>query len=279
VERVANAWRLAKASWHVLSQDRELVAVPIVATIASLLVFGVIAVPGFLLVGGNDSGAGDIAVWIIFVIASVAATWMSAIGQAAVVAAAAQRMDGRDPTLGSAFAVARGRAVRLLEWAVLATVVSIVLDQIEERFGALGRMVSWLAGVTFRVLSFLALPVIVFEDVGAVEGFKRSSSLLRSTWGEQVTFSFGMGLLGFVAALPALVVGGALLGTGILALQVIGVVAAVVWSVAVLAVTSVLSGVFKTALYRHAKGLPVDPGFRPRDLDGAFRRRRRSGLV
>jgi hypothetical protein len=42
---------------------------------------------------------------------------------------------------------------------------------------------------------------------------------------------------------------------------------------AVVAVTSALSAVFKTALYRHARGLPVDLAFAPSDLSGAFRPR------
>jgi hypothetical protein len=62
--------------------------------------------------------------------------------------------------------------------------------------------------------------------------------------------------------------------TGIVVLQVAGVVAAVVWVVLVLAVTSALSAVFKAALYRHAKGLPVETGFDAGELRGAFRHRR-----
>jgi hypothetical protein len=39
-------------------------------------------------------------------------------------------------------------------------------------------------------------------------------------------------------------------------------------------VTSALSAVFKTALYRYATQLPVDVAFDTADLSGAFRRRR-----
>jgi len=273
VNRIANGWAIAKASWRVLSRDRELVAVPVVATLAALVAFGAIAGPGYLLLGGTDVQAGDVALWLVLVTATVAATWVTAIGQAAIVAAAGERMDGGDPSLGSAFARSRERAVRLLEWAVLATVVSIVLDQLERRLGVLGRVVSWLGGIAFSVLSFLALPVIVFEDVGAIAAFKRSASLLRSTWGEQVTFNFGIGLLGFLAVLPAVAVAGGLLATGLLPLQVLGVAAAVAWVVLCLAVTSSLSAVFKTALYRWAVGKPVDPAYDASELSGAFRRR------
>jgi hypothetical protein len=276
VDRVANGWRIATASWRVLSRDRELIAVPVVAAIAAALAFAAVAGPGVLLLGGSDAAqASNVALWLVLVAASIVATWVVAIGSAAVVAGAAERMAGGEPTLGSAFAAARARAGRLLGWAVLATVVSIVLDQLEERLGVAGRIVSWIAGTAFSVVSFLALPVIVFEDVGAIEGLKRSARLLRSTWGEQLTFSFGIGFLGVAAALPAVLVAVGAIATGVLVVQVVGVVLAVAWIVVVMAVTSALSAVFKAALYRWATGLPVDPAFDAGALSGAFRGRAR----
>lgn len=124
--------------------------------------------------------------------------------------------------------------------------------------------------MAFSVLSFLALPVIVFEDVGAIDGFKRSSQLLRGTWGEQLTFSFGLGLIGLVASLPGigLVVLGA--ASGVAAVAAVAVTIGVLWIVVVAAVTSALSAVFKVALYRYARREAVDPEFRPSDLTNAF---------
>ncbi|HEY8543984.1 MAG TPA: DUF6159 family protein [Acidimicrobiales bacterium] len=272
MNRLSNAWRLAKASWQVLSQDRELVLVPVVAAVGAVLAFAVVASPGAL-IGGGDESSGSWALWLFGLLALLAATWVFAVGQATVVAGAGQRMEGGNPTIGTAFAQARNRLGRIFEWAVLATVVAVVLDFLEERLGIAGRIVAWLGGAAFSILSFLALPVIVFEDVGAIEAFKRSARLLKSTWGEQVAFSFGMGLLGFLVALPAILVGGLLLATGVVVLQAVGVVVALVWIGLVAATVSALSAVFKTALYRYAVGDPVDPAFSPADLSGAFRRR------
>lgn len=271
--RISNGWRLAKASWQVLSRDRELVAIPIVAGLLSLVVFAVVAGPGVLLLGGESDGASNWAIWLIVAIAGLLATWVSVIGQAAVISGAGQRMDGEDPSLGSAFAGARSRTGRLFEWAVLATVVAIVIDIIQDRLGVAGRIIGSLGNLAFGVLSFLALPVIVFEDVGAIEGFKRSSQLLRSTWGEQITFSFGLGLIGVVAVLPGIGLAIALGATGVAALQIVGVVVGALWVIAVVAVVSALSAVFKTALYRYAQRQPVDVAFETADLSGAFRPR------
>ena len=253
-----------------LSHDRELVAIPIIAGIASLVVFAVVAVPGVALLGGDDDAI-NWAAWIVLAVAALLATWVSVIGQAAVVSGAGQRMDGADPTLGSAFAGARSRTGRLFEWAVLATVVAIVLDVIRDRIGLFGNIIASLGNMAFSVLSFLALPVIVFEDVGAIDGFKRSSQLLRGTWGEQLSFTFGLGIIGFLVALPGIGLAVGFAATGIVALQVIGVGLGVAWVIAVMAVTSALSAVFKTALYRYASQAPVDVAFDTADLSGAFR--------
>jgi Family of unknown function (DUF6159) len=273
VGRISNGWRLAKASWQVLSRDRELLAIPLIAGLLSLLVFAAVAGPGVLLLdgGSEDDSSSSWAIWIVLAVAGLLATWVSVIGQAAVVSGAGQRMDGADPTLGSAFAGARTRTGRLFEWAVLATVVAIVLDVIQERLELAGRILGSLGGLAFSVMSFLALPVIVFEDVGAIDGFKRSSQLLRGTWGEQLTFTFGMGLVGIVAALPGVALAVGLGVTGVAALQVVGVVLGALWVLAVVAVVSCLSAVFKTALYRYARQQPVDVAFETADLSGAFR--------
>lgn len=273
MERIANAWELAKASWRVLSKDRSLIAVPLIAGLAALVVFVGIAGPGLALSNSDAQATSNIVTWIFVAIGAVAATWVTAVGEATVVAGSAQRMEGSDPTVGTAFATARARGFRLLQWALLATVVALVLNQLEHRLGAAGRAISWIGGVAFRVMSFLALPVIVFENVGAIEGFKRSSSLLKRTWGEQVSFNFGMGLLGLVAALPGVIVGGALLGTGILPLQVVGGLTLGAWVALVWATVTALSAVFKTALYRYANGLHVDPAFEAASLERAFRQR------
>ena len=180
VERIRNGWRSEGVVAPAVTGPRAR-RHPIVAGLISLIVFGVVGGSG-LAAFADDEGNVGVGGWILLAIATLLATWVSVIGQAAVISGAGQRMDGADPTLGSSFAGARSRTGRLLEWAVLATVVAIVVDTLRQRLGILGNIVASLGNMAFNVLSFLALPVIVFEDVGAIDGFKRSSKLLRGTW-------------------------------------------------------------------------------------------------
>jgi len=73
--------------------------------------------------------------------------------------------------------------------------------------------------------------------------------------------------------IPALILGAALVATGVLPVQVLGVMIAVAWIILVAAVTSALSAVFKAALYRWANQLPVDPAFDASSFPNAFRHR------
>lgn len=272
MNRFSNGWRLAGASWRLLSRDRALVAIPALLGLLSVVVFFGVAVPGLFLLGDGD--ATEWAGYLLVAVASMLALWVSTIGQAAVMAGAARRMDGGEPTVGTSLATALHRGGRLLEWALLSTVVALVLDAVSDRLGFAGQILGSLGNLAFRVLSFLALPVIVFEDVGAIEGFRRSSRLLRSTWGEQLMFTFGIGALGFLAGMLGFLVALTLVLTEVTVLAILGVVVGGLWILAVVTVTSALSAVFKAALYRHAHRLPVDPSFDPEDLDDAFVPRR-----
>ena len=52
-------------------------------------------------------------------------------------------------------------------------------------------------------MTFLTVPIIVFEDVGPINALKRSGHLLKQTWGENLMAQIGLGLIGLLAFLPA----------------------------------------------------------------------------
>src|SRR6185437_8830886 len=96
----------------------------------------------------------------------------------ALVACVLKQIDGVQPTLGYGLAVARQRLPQILGWALLTSTVGILLRLLEEKVGLLG--MAW------SVTSFLVVPVLVAEDTGPIESYKRSVEMLRRTWGEQI---------------------------------------------------------------------------------------------
>jgi hypothetical protein len=273
--RISRTFELAKASWAVLKQDKELVALPVLSLLATLAVAATFLIP---IISGGDAGALEDAgtgEYVLMGIAYVVLAFITIFFNAALVHAANERMEGGDPTLGSALAGAMSRVHRILPWAIVSATVSIILQAIEERAGALGRIISGIAGLAWSLVTFLVLPVLVIEDVGVVEGVKRSGSMFKRTWGENVAAQVGFGLLGLLAALPAVLLVFAGFAMGEVA-GVAMVVLAVAWILLVTMVISALSGIFQTALYRYANGKSAG-AFGADELEQAFAAKRSGG--
>jgi hypothetical protein len=163
---------------------------------------------------------------------------------------------------------------RILPWALVSATVSIIIEAIEERFGFLGRIIAGLIGAAWNVVTFLTVPIIVFEDVGPVTALKRSGHLLKQTWGENLMAQIGLGLIGLIAFLPGIIVIalGVMAGDMLVTIPLIAV-AAVYLAVAA-SIVSALSGIYRTALYRFAVDGQVPPAFASTDMEHAFGKRK-----
>jgi len=272
--RISRTIELAKASWQVLKADKELLLLPVLSLVATIVVALTFLAP--ILLSGDAVALEDPGPvgYVLLFVAYVTLAFITIFFNAALVHAANERLDGGDPTLGSAIRGALMRVGRILPWAIVSATVSIVLRAIEERAGAVGRIVSAIAGVAWSLVTFLVIPVLVIEGIGVGDAVKRSGALFKKTWGENVAAQVGFGLIGFLAMLPAiLVVGGAAAAGG--AIAVIGVGVAVVWVLGVVMVLSALNGIFQTALYRHAAGIASGTGpFGEGELQAAFQPKR-----
>ncbi len=275
MSRFQTSWEIAKRSWAVLRSDKTLAWFPVLSALGSLLVIAVLG--GLFLVAGiDDSSTGTTLQpigWVLIVIAYVALAMVQTYFLAGLVAGADRRLRGQDSTLRSSLEIANSRLHRLLPWAVVTATVTMVLQAIEERFGFLGAIVVRLVGLAWNLVTFLVVPILVLEDLGVGDALKRSKDLFKQTWGENVIGQFGLGIVGFLAALPGL----ALLGIGI-ALGTVGLVVlgalGVLWLLASAVVVSALSGIYRTALYHYAAHGQVPGEFSGVDFGAAFRTRR-----
>ena len=257
MSRIQNSIDLAKSSWKVLKADKELLLLPILSTLATLVTIALFLVPIFL---SNT----DLAAWepgpaqytTLFLMYLVLA-YITIFFNAALVSAAHERLNGDDPTVGSALRGAARRAGKILPWAVVSATVSIILRSIEERAGVVGRIVIGLIGMAWAVVTFLVLPIIVIEGLGVGDAIRRSTDMFKRTWGENLAAQVGFGLIGFVAALP----GVALLFAGVGNETLVFVAVGVLWLAGVAIVMSTLSVIYQTALYHYAADGTVPGGF------------------
>ena len=273
--RLSNTWHLAKISWSVLKKDRELLWIPVLSFLTSAAVIVVVLLLTFLTLSTTSSAStttteANPAVMVLWVVAALALGVIAVFFNGALVAGAHERMSGGDPTVRSAVRRAFSRIGGLVPWAILTTTVGLVLQALRSRAGWMGRFVVNMLGMAWEVVTFLTVPAIMIDDAGAIEGLKRSASLLRRTWGENLAARVGFGLLGFLLMIPAAVVAGLFILSGIGVLAVVGIVAAVAWVALVVVVMTTLNAIFQTALYLYATTGTRPSGFEHAPLNETF---------
>jgi hypothetical protein len=256
-DRFRRSWRLAKASYAVLRADRELLVFPLVSFFALIVVLIGFAVP-FALVGGLndlDSGrtsGGAIVLGFLFYVVSYSVAFFFNTG---LVGAAMIRLDGGDPTVRDGFRMASSRLPAIIGYAVIAATVGMVLRFISERAGFIGQIVIGILGFAWSIATFLVVPVLVVEQVGPLEAIKRSGTLLRKTWGEQLIGGAGIGIVFGLITVGVIVLGmllTAVLASISLALAVVAVVTLILAVGAVSLIGAALSGIYTASLYRYA---------------------------
>jgi Family of unknown function (DUF6159) len=274
--RMQRSWALAKASWGVLKSEKGLLWLPVLSFLASLVVLGVFSLAIWATVGKDTGVSGDtgystnVATWVLGACMYVGIAFSQTYFLAALCAGANERLQGRDTTIGTALAVANSRLHRILPWAIVSATVSVIIQAIEERFGFLGQIIGGLVGAAWNVVTFLTIPIIVFEDVGPVTALKRSGTLLKKTWGENLMAQIGLGIIGLVAFLPGILVLALGFSSGVGVLVVLAAVIGGIYLAIAASVLSALSGIYRTALYRYAVDGQVPAAFASTDMEHAF---------
>ena len=274
--RFARSWDLAKTSLSVVRQDKELLWMPVISALVSLVAVAAVAGVGFASHlwphTTNPDGTANVPGFLLAFVLYIILAFVALFFNAAVVAGASERLKGGDPTVGSALRAASAKAGRLFAWAVAVATVNVILQAVRERSGFLGRLLAGLAGMAWNLATFFMVPILLFEDAPLAASVKRSGSLFRQTWGESVLGQGGLGLAGtacgFVAFLVGLLAIAMLSPLGVAGF-VLGLAIFLVGMLGVTALFSVLDGVYKAALYRYATTGQV-AGFSPQQLGGAF---------
>lgn len=280
--RIGNSIELAKSSWTVLSEEKELLLIPVLSfatTVAVMALFGggiYFSLAEKVTQPGNATSLQPTPLtYVVGAIGYLTITFVVTYFAAVLVSGAHQRLTGGRPTLGSAFAQATSRLGPILAWSLLTGTVGLVLQAIRSRAGFLGQIVVNLVGMAWEIVTWLAVPVVVVEGTGAVASLKRSAGLFKRTWGENLVAQAGFGLLGLVLMVPAVVL---MMLVGV-AIPVAGLLLAGLWVAVVSVVLSALNGIFRTALYLYASGQAVPQGFSTDQLEGAFAPKKKSRLL
>ncbi len=265
---IGRSWALYKVCWGVLRHDKELLLFPLISGISLIITLAVLFGSGLVtrVADSVDENFQMIpADYVILGVFYFVNYFIIIYFNAAIIGAARIRLQGGDPTLKDGFRAANRNLVGIMGWAAISAVVSLIFYALDKfaRGQAAGRggggamimlmIVSMIARAAWSIITYLVIPVLVVEGVGPIEAIKRSASLLRRTWGEQLVSNFGFDLMVMILGLPivlfAVVVGVIIPApAGVIIAVAIGVVGIGL----LILVTTALRAIYIAALYEYA---------------------------
>jgi hypothetical protein len=282
-DRIRRGWRLMKAAFRVLRSEKQLLVFPILSSLALVLVLVSFAAPllmteAFRAIVSHQEGptlnkfAGNVVYYLLVFAFYLCNYFVIVFFNSALVACVFLHFKGEKPTVSDGFRAAFSRFPQILMWALVGATVGLALKIIADNSGKLGKFIVKVMGITWSIMTYFVVPVLVVEKAGPFEAIKRSAKVMRRTWGESVVANFGVGLimlLLFLASwlvpfLICMMIGGwaILVGYGITLL---------LW-LALSLVSSVLHTIIVAALYLYATKKRAPRGFREGTLADAFGR-------
>jgi hypothetical protein len=274
--RIKRGWGLTKKSWALLNQHRELIRFPLYGAVATTLLAIVFLGPGLYL-WDDDQLAGAIPLIVVGVYVLSFVGFYFSVGLAAC---ADMIFRGEAATVSDGLAVSRSRISQISGWAAVSAAISLVMGLLENQGGTAGQIAARLVGMAWSLITFLAVPVIAIEGTGPFETLKRSASLFRDRWGQQITGNLAIGgavfLIGVLPAAILIVAGIMIWSSAAFPGALLVIVGALVLAIAML-ISKALSGIFGVALYRYALDGETVGGFTQAELESAVKTKGRRG--
>ncbi|HVM45261.1 MAG TPA: DUF6159 family protein [Candidatus Thermoplasmatota archaeon] len=258
---------MTKTSFKVLKLDKEILALPLMSAV--LMVIAVVGL-GFGAFGiGADGGLlFYAALFAIYVVVYAIAIFFNA----AVIEMATIRFNGGDPVLKDGLKKSWSKLGRIIQWAFVAATVGLIFrilrDQAKNNF--LAHLVLGLMEGAWNIVTYFAVPVAIYRDVGPLDAIKGSTGLVKRTFGESLTGIIATGLVFFLLGLAGAGVAFVLF-LAVPQLALVWIALAVVYWVALAATNVAIDGILVAALYKYANEgvLPqafVDQGVKPTEL-------------
>lgn len=205
--RLRLSTQLMGSSLRILWHHPEFLLFPVVSAIALVLILSTLAVALLALVDFDLraytqlSFWGKTALWFAFYFVCYLVAFFANTG---LVGAVMTYLDGGTPTLRASFGVARARSGKLIAYALIMSTVGIILHLFSGRLGLTGRLagpvlrrvaVFTFVGLAWNLITYLVVPILVVENIGPGQAIKRSTELIKKTWGEQVVAYVSTGLI------------------------------------------------------------------------------------
>ena len=280
IDRLQRSWELARECMQLLLQDKQLLVLPLLSSLAIVLLTVSFAVPLAPTLGahlGRGTRGLSALAWVVLFVFYWLQYSIIIFFNTALVEVAMKRFDGVQASIGDGLRRAASLLPVILIYAAIAASVGTLLRIVAERFGIFGRIVIGLIGLAWSVATALVVPVLAAENVGPIEAIGRSVELIKKAWGEDIIGSAGIGVVFGLIMVATVIVGGMLVlaafGAHRVALGVLLMVLLVLCVCLLALAQATLQGIYSAALYRYASGDAALGGIDKSLLEGAFRAR------
>jgi hypothetical protein len=262
MSKFSRSWQLVKQSFAILRSDKQMMLFPVFSAVSCFVLTAVIATGGaFMLLPARAAAlaAGEqfhpnqspmflIGLFTLYVVNYFVIVFFNV----ALVGVANSRLMGGTWTFRDGIELAWARKGTILQWALVAATVGVILRTLEERMGLIGRLIMRIIGIAWALACYFVVPVLAFEDLTPIAAVKRSAKLFRDTWGEKVIGGFSLSLVSLVLMLPG--IGLVIVATFLAGLNglLFGLVVMFLYFLLLSVFMSAVGGIFNAALYRYA---------------------------
>ncbi len=297
--RISRGWELTKLSYGFFRKNTELVYLQLIAIVSYIVLLVILGVAGVLIYGllaenpvttsyrfenlyqQDQSTIGTVFGFAVTFLALFVFTFIGVFFSLATVKFIESKLNNQPVTTSSALSYATSKLGRVFGLALIFSTVGIVLSLLSSAFRdnknpflrIIGSLFTGILSISWNLINFLTIPVMVVENKGPIDSIKQSGNLLKKTWGENITGSVGISLIfSIVAILMFVIFGGLIIAltlTGPL-LSLIIIIIAIVSFAILFTITYLLSTIFKVILYRYAIGETLPQGFDEEKLRTAF---------
>lgn len=267
--RYATPWgrslQMLRDSFRVLRSNKKLLAFPVAASISALVVAS-----SFLLRVVDSSRPATLVLLFLwyyfhyFVIMFFNGALMECVQCSFV--------EGRTPTIQEGLRAAGRRWFQIAMWTLAVSTVGVALRSLESQSRRFSSIIAAVAGLTWTLGAYFVMPSLMFDEDRLVGAVKRSMSISRRIWTDQLGVHAGLGAFGVLFAIPGLLLAAASLFLGLPLL-----LPAIVYGLILSVVLSAARTVSTVALYRYAVTGEVPRGFSRQILAGTLRQDSRPG--
>lgn len=193
-------------------------------------------------------------------------------------------LNGRPVSILGGLRFALTKLKPIVMWSLLAGIVGIIIQKLEQQLGFFGRWIVGLIGVVWSVASVFAVPVLIREEAcdNPFKVLKKSALLIKARWGEGLIGYVGIRSFGAVLVLGLVLFYTILLAVlGILVAQALSsmLIPLIVFLVGAWLLSTILvaylenavNKVFQCALYIYAAEGAVPGPFDKALLDAAWK--------